>query len=123
MGVGIAEVAEQLFESLLMGVGIAIQTEEIDRWVGTGRSFGGGEGRGQGGSVGIFVGVEEDVGPVVFVVAVGCESVADKIEGVDILLSCAPVWLQCQYISTRAGLQIKWGFLRGHFETLLSFNW
>jgi hypothetical protein len=30
----------------------------------------GGDGRGEGGAVGVFVGVEEDVGPVVFVVTI-----------------------------------------------------
>ena len=72
---GITQITQQLFKLVLMRIGIAVEAKEIDRGVFGGSLCRGGQGRGEGGPVGVFVGVEEDVGSVVFVVAVSCESV------------------------------------------------
>lgn len=63
MDFGTSEVAKQLLEIALMRIGVAVEAQEIDRG---GRSVG--YTRGQRRTIGIFVGIEEDVGAVVFVV-------------------------------------------------------
>lgn len=60
--VSVAQLAEEGLEGVLMWIGVTVQTEEVKGGV---AGCGGGEGR----TVGIFVGVEEDIGSVVFVVA------------------------------------------------------
>jgi len=65
VGVGVAEGAEEGLQVVLVRVGVAVEAEEVD--LGGGRGGDGGEGERR--AVGILVGVEEDVGAVVFVVA------------------------------------------------------
>lgn len=71
MRVGVAEGAEGGFEGWLVRVGVAVEGVEVEGWAGAGAGAGGGGGGGEGRAVGVFVGVEEDVGAVVFVVAGG----------------------------------------------------
>jgi len=63
--VGVAEGAEEGLQVVLVRVGVAVEAEEVD----LGGGGGGDGGEGERGAVGILVGVEEDVGAVVFVVA------------------------------------------------------
>lgn len=68
VGVGGAQVAEELLEVVLVGVGVAVEAAEVEGRAG-GSGAGAGTGEGEGGAVGVFVGVQEDVGAVIFVVA------------------------------------------------------
>ena len=66
---GVAQVAEELLELVLVGVRVAVQAEEVEGRRGGGIFLGGG---GKvvvdGGAVGVLIGVQEDVGAVVFVI-------------------------------------------------------
>lgn len=74
MGVGAAQVAEELFEVDLVRVWVAVEAEGVDalagRRLGGGRGVGGYGGCVEGGAEGVFVCVEEDVCTIVFVVTV-----------------------------------------------------
>lgn len=71
MGVGVAQFREQLLEVDLVRVWVAVEAEGVDALgvVGLG-GIGGYGGCVEGGAEGVFVGVEEDVCAVVFVVTV-----------------------------------------------------
>ena len=61
---GVAQLAQQILEVVLVRVRVAVEAQVV--YLGGGRR----DGRGQGGAVGVLVGVEEDVLAIVFVVAV-----------------------------------------------------
>lgn len=77
-------------------------------------------------SVGILIGVQEDVGPVVFVVTVEISmlvsppSEQDR-RGCDIL-SGTSIRVQFQNIRTCAFGEVEWSFLRSHCDCLKGFG-
>jgi hypothetical protein len=68
--VRVAQVAQLLLQALLVRIRIAVQAEEVDLADAVAIQAGrGGDGCWQRGPVGVLVGIEEDIGAVVLVVA------------------------------------------------------